>query len=123
MTEVQIEQKAEEYAKKISKGIQIEKGSYTEMCLEQGRLGFIDGYQKCQKEHEWHKVSEVGLPKNDNTHKTFLLWTIYGKGGSPVVASFSYRGKDTLENIWNGKVFEPYEIVEWKECDLPKEIE
>ena len=50
MTVEQIEQKADEYAKKISKGIYFEKGSYTEMCLEQGRLGFIEGYHECFKD-------------------------------------------------------------------------
>lgn len=118
--EEQIEQKAEErtekkYAYNEQEVISLEAIGY--------KKGFKDGYHECQKEHEWHKVSEVGLPKNDNTHKTFLLWTTYGKGGSPVVASFRYRDEDTLENVWNGRVFEPSEIVEWKECDLPKGVE
>ena len=115
MPEEQIEQKAEEYAENF-KSLNID-------LFNDVKQAFTDGYHECQKEHEWHKVSEVGLPKNDNTHKTFLLWTKYGKGGSPVVASFRYRNKNVLENVWNGKLFKPSEIVEWKECDLPKGVE
>ena len=120
MTEEQIKQKVEEYAYNETENWNYKFSDEIEYKVKQI---WLDGYHECQKEHEWHKVAEVGLPKNDNTHKTFLLWTTYGKGGSPVVASFRYRNEDILENVWNGKLFEPSEIVAWKECILPKEIE
>ena len=80
--------------------------------------GAVFGYNKA---NEWHKVKEEGLPINKNGGAIYLLFTVYGRGGSPVVAHFRYRDKQILENIWNGKEFLESEIIEWKECILPKE--
>ena len=78
---------------------------------------YIAGYNKA---NEWHKVKEEGLPINKNDGAIYLLFTVYGRGGSPVVAHFRYKDKQLLENIWNGKEFLESEIIEWKECILPK---
>ena len=45
--EAEIKLKAIQYGQKISEGIPIEKGSYTEMALQQGISGYKDGYIAC----------------------------------------------------------------------------
>jgi hypothetical protein len=70
---------------------------------------------------KWHKVSEEGLPKNNNDGATYLLYTIYGPGGSPVVAHFKERDSQLLMNTWTGAILTEDKIVSWKECKLPTE--
>ena len=78
------------------------------------------GYNKA---NEWHKVSEEGLPINKHDGATYLLYTIYGEGGSPVVAHFMYRDKQELMNVWTGAILTEDKIIKWKEIILPKESE
>jgi hypothetical protein len=78
------------------------------------------GYKKA---NEWHKVADEGLPINKNDGTTYLLYTIYGEGGSPVVAHFAYRDKQELMNVWTGAILTEDKIIAWKEIVLPKEIE
>ena len=80
--------------------------------------GFKDGYNKA---NEWHKVKDEGLPKNNNDGATYLLYTIYGPGGSPVVAHFKERDSQLLVNTWTGAILTEDKIVSWKECKLPTE--
>ena len=102
MTKEQTEQKADEYAKKISKGIYFEKGSYTEVCLEQGRLGFINGYRECQKEHEWHWTKKEGFPKDNKAYLTLMSYGIRGT---------KYEVRENLKDE------QPYNLVKWKEIE------
>ena len=76
------------------------------------------GYNKA---NEWHKVKDEGLPKNNNNGATYLLYTIYGPGGSPVVAHFKERDSQLLMNTWTGAILTEDKIVFWKECKLPTE--
>lgn len=76
------------------------------------------GYNKA---NEWHKVKDEGLPKNNNDGATYLLFTVYGVGGSPVVAHFKERDSQLLMNTWTGAILTEDKIVRWKECVLPKE--
>ena len=91
--------------------------NYTERAFKDG-VEF--GYNKA---NEWHKVADEGLPINKNDGTTYLLYTIYGEGGSPVVAHFAYRDKQQLMNVWTGAILTEDKIIAWKESVLPKEIE
>ena len=71
--------------------------------------------------NKWHKVKEEGLPKNNNDGATYLLYTIYGPGGSPVVAHFKERDSQLLMDTWIGAILTEDKIVSWKECKLPTE--
>ena len=71
--------------------------------------------------NKWHKVKEEGLPKNNNDGATYLLYTIYGPGGSPVVAHFKERDSQLLMNTWTGAILTEDKIIFWKECKLPTE--
>ena len=82
------------------------------------KSAFKDGYNKA---NEWHFVKDEGLPINKNDGTTYLLYTIYGEGGSPVVAHFVYRDKQELMNVWTGAILTENKIVAWKEIVLPKE--
>ena len=75
------------------------------------------GYNKA---NEWHKVVDEGLPINKNDGATYLLYTIYGEGGSPVVSHFAYRDKQELMNVWTGAILTEDKIIAWKEIVLPE---
>ena len=75
-----------------------------------------------RKANEWHFVKNGDLPINKNDGTTYLLYTIYGEGGSPVVAHFRGRDKQELMNIWTGAILTEDKIVAWKEIVLPTEI-
>ena len=76
------------------------------------------GYNKA---NEWHEVKDKGLPKNNNDGATYLLFTVYGRGGSPVVAHFKERDSQLLMNTWTGAILTEDKIVSWKEFVFPKE--
>ena len=56
------EKEAEEYGKRISKGLPVEKGSYTELALKSGILGFEHGaefgYNKALEKEKTNLVQE-----------------------------------------------------------------
>ena len=67
------EKEAEEYGKRISKGLTIEKGSCTEIALESGILGFERGAEfGYNKANEWHYVKDGDLPKTKG--KYLVTW-------------------------------------------------
>ena len=76
------------------------------------------GYNKA---NEWHYMKEGDLPINKNDGTTYLLYTIYGEGSSPVVAHFMGRDKQELMNVWTGAILTEDKIVAWRELVLPKE--
>ena len=83
--------------------------------------GFKDGSEfGYNKANEWHKVADEGFPINKNDGATYLLYTIYGEGGSPVVAHFAYRDKQELMNVWTGAILTEDKIIAWKEVVLPE---
>ena len=75
----------------------------------------------CPIKDRWHFVKDGDLPINKNDGTTYLLYTIYGEGGSPVVAHFAYRDKQELMNIWTGAILTEDKIVAWKEIVPPEE--
>ena len=121
------EKEAEEYSEKdlgdkyISSVVAKDK-------LHAYKLGQYDGFVAgaefgYNKANEWHFVKDEGLPKNNNDGTTYFLYTIYGLGGSPVVAHFAYRDKQELMNVWTGAILTEDKIIAWKEIVLPKESE
>ena len=91
---------------------------FKDLAQEYWQKGAEFGYNKA---NEWHYVKDGDLPKNNNDGTTYLLYTIYGLGGSPVVAHFAYRDKQELMNVWTGAILTEDKIIAWKEIVLPKE--
>ena len=58
------EKEAEEYGKRISKGLTIEKGSNAEIALKSGILGF-----ECGAEFGYQKGFEFGVKSNEKVNK------------------------------------------------------
>ena len=112
------EKEAEEYQTEKRKRF----NEYEQLCwgdvYKDWKKGAEFGYNKA---NEWHKVKDEGLPKNNNDGATYLLYTIYGPGGSPVVAHFKERDSQLLMNTWTGAILTEDKIVSWKECKLPTE--
>ena len=85
--------------------------------------GFIDGYQECQKEHEWHYVKDGDLPPIDEYVYIILSPNI----GFPVVARrhlFKSNNKWEWDCRWgSGYQVSQNSVYAWKEIVLPKEIE
>lgn len=67
---------ADDWIKKNSKGIKIEPGSITEVCLEQARISFLAGLEAGRP--QWHKVADGDLPKGENIHRDIYLKDRYG---------------------------------------------
>ena len=115
------EKEAEEYTKERAKVLGIDDRCLAYYAIQRAyQYGAEFGYNKANK---WHKVKDEGLPKNNNDGATYLLFTVYGVGGSPVVAHFKERDSQLLMNTWTGAILTENKIVAWKECVLPKEGE
>lgn len=113
---------AEEYGKRISKGLTIEKGSSVEIALKSGILGFEQGAEfGYNKANEWHYVKDGDLPEED---KSIMIYAKLADG-----VAVGKRRKQ-------GKVYEWYfatydgtfclrdtDVIAWKEIVLPKESE
>jgi hypothetical protein len=112
------EKEAEEYAQDMAKYYESAHGSIPSQFEKYLRKAVEYGYNKA---NEWHKVADEGLPKNNNDGATYLLYTIYGPGGSPVVAHFKERDSQLLMNTWTGAILTEDKIISWKECKLPTE--
>ena len=125
MTEEEIEQKAQEIRDFHSERVKFcnDVGiTLDDFFIKwNGDFEIEDMVRAYNKANEWHKVKDEGLPKNNNDGATYLLYTIYGPGGSPVVAHFKERDSQLLMNIWTGAILTEDKIVSWKECKLPTE--
>ena len=125
MTEKEIEEKANEISKNKKDRLQFCKDvgiTEDEFFIKQnGDFEIEDILRAYNKANEWHKVKDEGLPKNNNNGATYLLYTIYGPGGSPVVAHFKERDSQLLMNTWTGAILTEDKIVSWKEIELPTE--
>lgn len=137
MTEEQIERNAEEYGADlcaICRECECEKPCHHKKDAMYGyKDGLRYGYHECQKEHEWHKVSEVGLPKKSGRY------FVYAGGGENGVYpldfeteynDFGYWCLQVGENLGvSDTIFETIterkedKVIAWKEIVLPKEIE
>lgn len=112
------EKEAEEYAEESLKGFR--EYIYLDQAERKIEEAVLFGFDKA---NEWHFVKEEGLPINRNDGANYLLYTIYGKGGSPVVAYFVYKDKQELMNIWTGAILTEDKVIAWKEIVLPEQKE
>lgn len=125
MTEKEIEQKAQEIRDFHSERVKFcnDVGITLDDFFVKwnGDFEIEDMVRAYNKANEWHKVSEEGLPPNKPGGTLYLLWTIRGNAGSPVVADYFRKDKDEMHNIWTGATLTKEDVVSWKECKLPTE--
>ena len=109
MTEEQIKQKAEKrFEKSNCRTFDEYHNAVNKGCYKQG---FIDGYEECQKEYEWHYVKNGDLPKSsdkvvceDVLEYPFIAWYKNGE----------WRDESGVLTT---------DVFKWKEITPPKEIE
>lgn len=100
-----LENKAEEYA-------------YNQKTMFENECGFviaeksyIDGYRECEKEHKWHYVKNVDLPKKECN---VLMYADYG------------NSREIGFSFWDGAKFKMYtdaKVIAWQELPTPPNVE
>ena len=106
MTEEQIKQKAEEYARSKHKE---RLSRWEQIQVEDVENAFIDGYHECEKEREWNYVKNGDLPVDTDEVLVCLI--------SDEIVMDCYHSNTGWENCLND------EVIAWKEIVPPKEIE
>lgn len=127
-----IEWKAEQY-KHQSTEEELEFVEHLHYFPKYFKKTFLDGYHECEKEHEWHKVSEVGLPKESGRYFVYVGGGengVYPLDFDTEANDFGYWCLQVGENLGvTDTVFETVSerkedsVIAWKEIVPPKEIE